>query len=145
MPNDLDVTCNSGLDTLLVVTLEKIDELWFLVVTPLGDPTPISPGPDAQRIVWTLTGNAKEGVFLALDGDSSGFAWSRYTPPPPHIFGKPELIAHNHQLTICDRHVDASTSGSWNYILRARIGGKDFSTKAPSQRGDDSTPTIKNK
>ncbi|MEO5829153.1 MAG: hypothetical protein ABIQ36_01135 [Rhodanobacter sp.] len=100
--------------------------------------------PDPHSIRWTLSGNASDGEFCALEGAAPGFQWGTQAPREG-IFrqlSRPSartLSMHNH-------HVDRTSEGHWPYQLRARFGDQIYQTMWTSANGADtsSNPTIKN-
>jgi hypothetical protein len=136
MPNDLDV--------MLSVTLDKTTTPWSLDVNENNKANQLNPGPNPQRIVWTLIENAASGSFVALSAREPGFAWSG-AQPPDGIFDNLVISpTSTNQLMMNDHHDGNNTAGTWIYILRARIGEAIYSTIAKSPIGQNTNPTIKN-
>lgn len=132
-----------GLDTMLSVTLDTTTTPWSLDVDQSNNANHFNPGNEPQGIVWTLTGNAASGSFLALDAPEPGFAWC--DDPPGGIFDNLKRSPGNtNQLTISDHHTGPSTAGTWVYTLRAQIDGTVYSTITTSPKGQNTDPTIKN-
>jgi hypothetical protein len=104
----------------------------LLDVDQAGNGNQISHG-QLVTIIWHLVGNAAGGSFDPISGTSPGFAWIQ--PPPPGVFGTPELIDKGKQIQISDDNTTSNSTGSWIYQLRAHIDGKPYSTIA-------SIPTV---
>ena len=136
MPNDLDV--------MLKVTLDKSTNPWSLDVDQHGDPNHVNQGPNPQRIVWTLMGDASSGSFVALDANEPGFAWFGEQPADGIFDGLSISPNSSKQLTVTDYHLSAASSGTWIYTLRAQIGGTVYATIAISPTGENTNPSIKN-
>jgi hypothetical protein len=135
----------SNSDVMLSVTLNKTTMPWSLHVDESNHPNYLSPGPNAQFIVWTLMGEAASGSFLPLQGSELGFAWAGAPSQHPHsgIFDVPFLSANN-QLKILDHHTGPGSAGTWTYTLRANIGGTVYVSLALSAAAQNSNPRIKN-
>lgn len=131
MPNNLNVT----LDTSTSPSSVDVDQH--------GKGNEVSNSPNAQTIVWHLTGNAASGSFVALDDPAPGFAW--ISAPPEGIFSPPSRSPNGNQLTISDVNNSSGTAGSWTYVLRVNVGGTVYSTKTISLKATTTNPVIVNK
>jgi hypothetical protein len=131
MPNNLNVT----LDTNTNPPAVDVDQH--------GKGNEVSQSPNAQTIVWQLTGNAASGSFVALDDPNPGFQW--ISAPPAGVFSSPSRSPNGNQLTITDTNNSANTAGSWTYVLRVNVGGTVYSTKTISLKATTTNPVIINK
>ena len=131
MPNNLNVT----LDTNTSPPAVNVDQH--------GKGNEVSQSPNAQTIVWQLTGNAASGSFVALDDPNPGFQW--ISAPPAGVFSSPSRSPNGNQLTITDTNNSANTAGSWTYVLRVNVGGTVYSTKTISLKATTTNPVIINK
>jgi hypothetical protein len=131
MPNNLNVT----LDTNTSPPAVDVDQH--------GKGNEVSQSPNAQTIVWQLTGNAASGSFVALDDPNPGFQW--ISAPPAGVFSSPSRSPNGNQLTITDTNNSANTAGSWTYVLRVNVGGTVYSTKTISLTATTTNPVIINK
>jgi hypothetical protein len=131
MPNNLNVT----LDTNTSPPAVDVDQH--------GKGNEVSQSPNAQTIVWQLTGNAASGSFVALDDPNPGFQW--ISAPPAGVFSSPSRSPNGNQLTITDTNNSANTAGSWTYVLRVNVGGTVYSTKTISLKATTTNPVIINK
>ena len=131
MPNNLNVT------------LDETKTPWAVDVDQHGKDNEVSQSPNAQTIVWQLTGNAASGSFVALDDPNPGFEW--ITAPPAGIFSDPSRSPNGNQLTISDTNNSSTTAGSWTYRLRVNVGGTVYSTKTLSLAATTTDPVINNK
>ena len=127
----------------LSVTLDETKTPWAVDVDQHGKDNEVSQSPNAQMIVWQLTGNAASGSFVALDDPNPGFQW--ISAPPDGVFSSPSRSQNGNQLTISDTNNSASTAGSWTYRLRVNVGGTVYSTKTLSLAATTTDPVIKNK
>jgi hypothetical protein len=132
MPNNLNVT----LDTNTSPPAVDVDQH--------GKGNEVSQSPNAQTIVWQLTGNAASGSFVPMTDSAPGFQW--ISAPPDGIFGTPTVSqGSGNQLTLTDLNTGTSTQGSWTYILRINVGGTIYSTKTTSLKATTTNPVIINK
>jgi len=131
MPNNLNVT----LDTNTNPPAVDVDQH--------GKGNEVSQSPNAQTIVWQLTGNAASGSFVALDDPNPGFQW--ISAPPAGVFSSPSRSPNGNQLTITDTNNSANTAGSWTYVLRVNVGGTVYSIKTISLKATTTNPVIINK
>jgi hypothetical protein len=131
MPNNLNVT----LDTNTSPPAVDVDQH--------GKGNEVSQSPNAQTIVWQLTGNAASGSFVALDDPNPGFQW--ISAPPAGVFSSLSRSPNGNQLTITDTNNSANTAGSWTYVLRVNVGGTVYSTKTISLKATTTNPVIINK
>jgi hypothetical protein len=118
MPNNLNVT------------LDETKTPWAVDVDQHGKDNEVGKSPNAQTIVWQLTGNAASGSFVSLSDPSPGFEW--IDAPPAGIFSSPSRSPNGNQLTITDTNNNANTEGSWTYRLRVNVGGTVYSTNTAS-------------
>lgn len=103
------------------------------------------PDGEPHTISWTLTGNAGEGEFCALDDAAHpGFTWL-LRQPDEKVFR--QLRHHGKTITMQNHHHDKSSEGIWHYQLFARFGDRIFGIPLTFSCGQSMTspnPTIKN-
>ncbi len=76
-----------------------------------------------HTVTWTLTGNASDGEFCALDHEASpGFLWILRTPPE-NVFQRLARVGGN-TLTLENHHSGKHSEGEWCYQLFARFGNR---------------------
>jgi hypothetical protein len=127
----------------LHVTLDQSASPSSLDVDQQGNANHVGQSPNAQVIIWQLTGNAAAGSFLALTDPTRGFAWVP-PAPSPGIFSNPTLSPNGNQLTVTDLNNSTNTTGTYYYVLRATIGGQVYSTINTSIAATTTNPCIKN-
>lgn len=125
------------------VTLDESTHPWSLKVDQDGH-NQVEQNPNPQDINWQLTGsNLANASFLPQGGAEPGFEWK--TPVPgAGIFSDPALKS-NQKMTVTDSNPNASTAGTWYYILRATVGATVYRTMAASIAATTTDPCIKNK
>lgn len=126
------------------VTLDESTHPWSLKVDQDGH-NQVEQNPNPQDINWQLTGsNLANASFLPQGGAEPGFEWK--TPVPgAGIFSDPALKSNNQKMTVTDSNPNASTAGTWYYILRATVGATVYRTMAASIAATTTDPCIKNK
>ena len=128
----------------LHVTLDKTTTPWALDIDQSGNANHVSRSPNAQDIVWQLTGNAATGSFVAMSDPNPGFGWIG-TAPPFGVFGTPTVSTNGNELTISDTNNSPSTTGNFTYVLRANVGGTVYSTISTLPIETTTNPVIVNK
>ncbi|RDS80065.1 hypothetical protein [Dyella psychrodurans] len=126
---------DDGGDNLLIINRGK-HSLSFEKLSGTDEP---------HSITWTLTGNASDGEFCALDeADNPGFLWL-VRIPNEKIFQNLQSTGRN-KLTIRNVHRDKSSEGLWHYQLFARFGDKVYGVPLNFGCGAaaEANPSIKN-
>lgn len=111
------------------VTLKVTLKAGCLDVNEDGDPNHIPRG--EAKITWQLhLPRGHHGSFNTLvDPSGPGFAWKDV--PTPGIFGIPDVVVRNKQITLTDDNTNPNginSTGDWIYQLCATVDGKPYST-----------------
>ena len=132
--NNLNVTLNNS------YTPPRLD------VDDHGGGNQVTQASAPTTITWHLTGNIAQGHFVPMDDPSlePGFSWMGDGPPAGY-FDPPQIGANGNSLSICDKHLSASTNGAWIYKLRVRLGNETYTTLATALTGSVNNPVIINR
>jgi hypothetical protein len=126
------------------VSLDNKNGVDKLDVADHGGENQVSQSPNPTTISWNLTGAIAQGCFSPMSASLPGFSWVG-TPPPAGLFGTPTISANGNSLSITDNHHDASSNGSWIYMLRVDYKGNIVSTTATLPSGTSTNPAIINR
>jgi hypothetical protein len=101
---------------------------YLLDVEDNGGQNQVSQSPQPTTISWHLTGELTQGNFVSMSDPAPGFEWVGKSAPKENLFGPASVSANGNTLSIQDFHTDASSNGSWVYILRVSYQGHVYST-----------------
>ena len=123
------------MDHVLNVSLDKSTTPWLVDIDQHGNANQVGRSPQPQTLAWELTGYAAGGDLLPLK-------WVE--PPPPGIFGPPEVAANGQRMTMTDLNDDQDSTGTWIYSLSLTLDGQEYSTQGTIPTGTTTNPSIKN-
>ena len=101
--------------------------------------TVVDQEPNAQQIIWQLTGTSATGKW-------TGFSWKGTSQPSSSVIAPPSPDGTSNQMTATDNNTSASSQGGpWIYQVTALVDGVTCSTTSTvGITGGTTDPTIKN-